>query len=569
MRVLAHPATALLLYCVLVECVPLSAQNQTACDVLVMGAGLSGTSAAWRLVGERPRGSPQPKVCLIEASDRIGGRTKDHRIEGCRGPQVVELGAQWIAQQDVDSDVWDLAVNVLGLGIYNGWPWSLYGFPYGPAEIDPQVKGWLDKVPSASSHEYNAGAMFFGPDPNTSDPTGQAPLACRQRVAKAYDSIVLGSPWLTPNASALDQVTPLEWMTKLGCNITREDLIAQGLNQVDIAKPRTLPPAFWVSMTSASSSGQEIFWEASALWWLHSVKSSDGPVSMTMDVQRYRIVGGPQQMSERLVIKLREAGAVVQLSSPVRQVQYSDDGVAFVTASGDTYTGQYAILTGNPVSLSTHLSWHPSLPDSSAKVLSSAHIGNYNKHYAFFTEGPIWRADPAMWQAITQRMVQWPMVYYSANESSQQMPNGTSFFPSAIIDNSPVTANTEDAGCPNGAGALFSFGWPQNGSTAAERADGWHSVLEGIPGLPAISSVVGQAWAEEPYIMGSYGAWWPPGVLSMAGKAWSGIPGGRVFFAGTEWSEVGSGYMNGAVHNGRKHGDMVTQLLNPHLFPAP
>jgi len=39
----------------------------------------------------------------------------------------------------VDSDVWDLAVNVLGLGIYNGWPWSLYGFPYGPAEIDPQV----------------------------------------------------------------------------------------------------------------------------------------------------------------------------------------------------------------------------------------------------------------------------------------------------------------------------------------------------------------------------------------------------------------------------------------------
>jgi hypothetical protein len=139
------------------------------------------------------------------------------------------------------------------------------------------------------------------------------------------------------------------------------------------------------------------------------------------------------------------------------------------------------------------------------------------------------------------------------------VPNGTAFFPSAIIDNSPPTVDTADANCPNGAGALFSFGWPRNGSTAAERAEGWREVLRGIPGLPEPSSVVGQAWAEEPYIMGAYGAWWPPGVISAAKEQWAALPGGRVFFASNEWSEVGAGYMNGAIHNGRKHGSIVAK----------
>ena len=59
----------------------------------------------------------------------------------------------------------------------------------------------------------------------------QAPLACQQRVAKAYDSIVLGEPWKADEAAELDSHTPLEWLALQGCNITRDDVIAQGLNQ--------------------------------------------------------------------------------------------------------------------------------------------------------------------------------------------------------------------------------------------------------------------------------------------------------------------------------------------------
>jgi len=539
-------------------------QADEECDVLVLGAGLSGTSAAWRLVGERPADDtgPPPRVCILEASERIGGRTKDYDIPGCTGRQTVETGAQWIAQEEIDTDVWDLAVNVLNLGIYNGWPWALYGFPYGPAGIDPEIKAELDKIPSASSPEYDAGRMFFGPNVSNDDPQAGR---CQHRVAEVYDSIVLGSPWLSAGAKALDVLTPLEWLHSMGCNITKGDVIAQGLNLVDLAKPKLpLPPAFYVSMTSAGSSGQEIFWKSSALWWLHNVKSNSGPLSMTVDVQRYRIVGGVQQMSKLLAEKLKEAGATIVLNSPVQLVRYSDNGVEFTTAAGRTFKGRYAIITGTPVALSTHLSWEPPLPTGVERMLKSSHIGDYNKHYAFFNEGPIWRDDPAMWKAISKIAIQWPMVYEAAPPlpaGSQQMPNGTSFFPSPPIDNSPASTNMRDDGCPNGAGALFTFGWPANGSTAAERAEGWRTLLRDVPGLPEPSSVHGQAWAEEPYVMGAYGAWWPPGTLTVAAEQWKAVPGGRVFFAGTEWSDVGAGYMNGAIHNGRKHGSMVQKLM--------
>ena len=74
-----------------------------------------------------------------------------------------------------------------------------------------------------------------------------------------------------------------------------------------------------------------------------------------------------------------------------------------------------------------------------------------------------------------------------------------------------------------------------------------------------------QAWAEEPFVMGAYGAWWPPHVLTQSREQWAAVPGGRIFFAGTEWSDVGAGYMNGAIHNGRKHGSMVWKLLQQEL----
>src|SRR5271154_3235170 len=55
-------------------------------DVAVIGAGLAGLTAARELRRHKLR------VCVIEARDRVGGRTLDH---GIGGGHVVEGGGQW------------------------------------------------------------------------------------------------------------------------------------------------------------------------------------------------------------------------------------------------------------------------------------------------------------------------------------------------------------------------------------------------------------------------------------------------------------------------------------------
>ncbi len=56
-------------------------------DVVVIGAGLSGLSAARQL---RRRGA---SVVVLEARDRVGGKMHTVSLEGC----AVDLGAHWVA----------------------------------------------------------------------------------------------------------------------------------------------------------------------------------------------------------------------------------------------------------------------------------------------------------------------------------------------------------------------------------------------------------------------------------------------------------------------------------------
>ena len=43
-------------------------------DVAIVGGGVSGVYAAWRLRTDPPKGKPQPNVQVFEQSQRIGGR---------------------------------------------------------------------------------------------------------------------------------------------------------------------------------------------------------------------------------------------------------------------------------------------------------------------------------------------------------------------------------------------------------------------------------------------------------------------------------------------------------------
>lgn len=57
-------------------------------DVAIVGGGFSGMASAYRL---HQQGL---KVVVLEATDRLGGRSRSHPLDS--GPGLVELGATWI-----------------------------------------------------------------------------------------------------------------------------------------------------------------------------------------------------------------------------------------------------------------------------------------------------------------------------------------------------------------------------------------------------------------------------------------------------------------------------------------
>eukprot|EP01060_Flectonema_neradi_P011125 TRINITY_DN18186_c0_g1_i1.p1 TRINITY_DN18186_c0_g1~~TRINITY_DN18186_c0_g1_i1.p1 ORF type:complete len:580 (+),score=110.34 TRINITY_DN18186_c0_g1_i1:73-1740(+) len=518
--------------------------TQGSCEVLVLGAGLGGLSTAMRVAEETDL-----EVCVFEANNRVGGRTYDHLATDCVGvEQYVELGAQWIAQRSVDEAVWDLAFRKLHLGIHNGDPWGLYG-------LSLKDYPFLERFPFDGE---DPATTFFGPDayewPNMTN------AECIRKVADAYNSVVQGAPWETPNAKFIDSLTPLQWMKEMGCNITWNDVKRQGFTSEGKAIAPTdsrnfFPPNFYVSMTSAGSSGQEIFQRSSALWWLHNIKSNNGTLSMTYNAQLYRIVGGPQQMSLSLYeIMLAKSNVRVFMNSPVTEVIFDKEHPQF-RVNGTLWGGKYVAITGTPVALNTHVTWTGSA--AVAKMLNNSYIGNYNKNWVFFNEGPFWEYDKQAMEEIMSTEIEWPMVYYNPTGGQQDI-NGTEFVKTMPTLNSPARQRPNGRPTCSQLGALMSFGWPNpKGQTGPERAQGWYDVLpENIS--KRISSVFGQAWGDEKYIMGAYAAWWAPGAISTAGSAWSSIDG-NALFCGSEWSPIGAGYMNGAIHRGNLCGDHIVK----------
>ncbi|KAG2430846.1 hypothetical protein HXX76_009820 [Chlamydomonas incerta] len=100
-----------------------NARMPTACDVAIVGGGIGGMYAAYRLLSGRVTvagadggGPPRPpRVCMFEATDRVGGRIFSLRGMGGRGDLCVDVGAY----RYVDGRhtlVQGVVENLLGLG---------------------------------------------------------------------------------------------------------------------------------------------------------------------------------------------------------------------------------------------------------------------------------------------------------------------------------------------------------------------------------------------------------------------------------------------------------------------
>ena len=323
-------------------------------------------------------------------------------------------------------------------------------------------------------------------------------LARLNRLAKRVPP---GAPWTAPEAARWDSQTFETWVRRTIRTSAGRDLI------------RLAVQAVWATEARDLSLLHALFYVASA-----------GSIEALLDTeggaQQDRIVGGTQVVSERVAAAL---GDRVVLGSPARAVRHGDGGVE-ITSDRASVSAARAIFAIAPP-LAGRIAYDPPLPAVRDGLSQRMAMGSVVKCMAIYDE-PFWRADGLSGQA-----------------TSCDGPVSVTF------DNSP----------PDGSpGVLLAF----FEGRAARRASGLSTderreIVSGCLGrlfgarARAPSDYADQAWANEEWTRGCYGAFMAPGAWTDNGPALKPALG-RLHWAGTETAERWSGYMDGAVASGER-----------------
>lgn len=301
------------------------------CDVVVIGAGVSGLTAAHDL---RRAGL---SVTVLEARDRVGGRLWTQVIDGA----TLELGGQWVSP---DQDALIKTLEELDLETYE---------------------------------RYREGdSVYVGRDGVTRRFTGDifpaAPETQREieRLIGVIDELSTevnpAAPWAHPRAKELDIISFWSWLTEQTADEEARDNIALFVADAMLTKPAHTFSVLQALMMASSAGGFMRLVEADFI------------------LDR-RVIGGLQQVPLRLAETL---GDDVKLSQPVRRLQWSDSGVTATTDSF-TVTARFAIAAIPPV-LHGRIDYQPPLPRAQHQLHQHLSFGLVIKVHAVY-EKPFWR----------------------------------------------------------------------------------------------------------------------------------------------------------------------------------
>ncbi|WP_086845993.1 flavin monoamine oxidase family protein [Amycolatopsis kentuckyensis] len=314
-------------------------------DVVVVGAGLAGLTTARELT------AAGRDVVVLEARDRVGGRTVNHDLGDGK---VVEAGGQFVGPtQD----------HILALAKQVG----VETFP-------AYTEGASVYVNGDRARRYRGD---IPPDPLALPDLGIA----MRRINQLARKIPLDAPWRAPKARAWDSVTFESWIRHTTAGTGALDLVNVLLG----------------SAYGGSAADASLLY---SLWYIAGFGNETTPgtvergIGVTGGAQESRFTGGSQLISQRIGEELD--GRVV-LGSPVRAIEQDDAGVT-VTSDVDTWQARHVVVAVPPA-LAARISWRPLLPPQQDALFSRMAFGALMKCEAVYPE-PFWRADGLNGQAV-------------------------------------------------------------------------------------------------------------------------------------------------------------------------
>ena len=304
---------------------------RTEADVIVVGAGLAGLTAARRLQ------EAGYSVLVIEARERVGGRVLNHSLDG---GQVVDAGGQFVGP--AQRHILGLAAE-LGVATHPIFTSGLTILEFGGRRHSYR------RVPRLSPLQLvDSGRAIFA----------------LERMARRVPP---DAPWRAPRAARADSRTLADWArhnvrTRLG---------------------RFAVEAFSRGVLACEPG------EVSLLHVLFYLRSAGGFRQLTETAgaaQQDRFAGGSQ------LIAIKMAGQIgpgsVRLGAPVSRIEQAPSGVT-VHAAGLMAAGRRAVIAVPPA-LAGRISYDPPLPADRDQLTQAAPMGSVIKCLAVYDE-PFWR----------------------------------------------------------------------------------------------------------------------------------------------------------------------------------
>jgi monoamine oxidase len=492
-------------------------------DVVVIGAGFSGLSAARRL---RAKGL---SVIVLEARDRVGGRTHNQDLAANGFPgRVVEMGGQFVGpmpDEPATASVPTQAVfnpqdrilalaNAVGVGTFKTY----------------NAGNYINYTATGGAVPYS-GATRIPPDASAAN-AGLALGLLNQMATQ----VPTDAPWTAANAAKWDGETAESWMRRV--------LVPQGQDPESATNHLVT-----LAVQAVLSTEPREISLLQLLFYIASAGNLDNLIDTANGAQDSRFIGGSQEIAIRVANQL---GSSLVLNAPVRKISQAG---GTVTASGDGFSvTARQVIVAIPPALAGRIVYEPSL----------ASLGGYLRDQL---------TQRWFMGSILKVNVLYPRPFWRGAGLAGQVTSDSGAV-RATFDNTPYPDSQASDVQP---GAILGFIEADEARywSTRSRTERYQRVIadlanyfgpQALQPLGGINGYYEALWNLEPFSGGGPVGHPAPGALTEYGTALR-APIGLVHWAGTETAVRWNGYMDGAVESGTRAADEVVAALNGS--PAP
>src|SRR3954451_19435790 len=335
------------------------ARTRRRADVIVVGAGAAG-SAAGHAVAKAGRSG-----LVLEARDRVGGRTLNHELGPAYPGRVTEIGGTFVGPTQ---DHMYALLKDFGLGT----------FPtYDKGETVSVFKGPHGRFSNSDQ------ASYVNMGPTIAADLATALLQLDQMAA----TVPVQAPWTAPNAVEWDSQTLDTWArANLASDSGRRALAALS-NAVWGTEPRDMSLLYAVYYVAAAGNEKNL-------------GTAERLTTTTGGAQQDRVIGGSQKLWLSIAADLGKRHVVFK--APVTRIRQTGRGVTVISDRG-TFTAKRAIVA-MPPALMARIRFDPQLPALRDQLVQRFPMGSYAKFEAVY-DRPFWRDDGTNGQAFGDQPV--------------------------------------------------------------------------------------------------------------------------------------------------------------------